>query len=202
MGISIYLEGGGDSAETKAALRLGVSGFLKSLVDLARQRRYRWHVIPCGGRDQAYSAFRDALEQEPHVFNVLLVDSETAVAGSPHAHLQQRDYWDLAAAQEEQVHLMVQCMEAWLLADAEALAEYYNQGFNANAVPRRQNLEEEPKLQVYAALEAATRRTQKGSYGKIRHGGELLKRVSAAKARERCPHCERFFQVLTERLQG
>jgi CRISPR/Cas system CSM-associated protein Csm2 small subunit len=93
-------------------------------------------------------------------------------------------------------------METWLLADPEALEEYYNQGFNSNAVPRRMNLEEESKAQVYAAFELATRQTQKGSYGKIKHGSELLKRVSSVKARERCPHCERFFNILEEMIQA
>ena len=56
---------------------------------------------------------------------------------------------------------MAQCMEAWLVADPEALAEFYDQGFNANALPKRINLEEEPKAQIYVALENATRQTQK-----------------------------------------
>jgi len=156
MEIAIYFEGGGNSAETKAALRLGMSAFLKPLVDLARQRRFRWSITPCGGRAQALSAFTDAMEKEPEKFNLLLVDSEEAVRGAPCAHLQRRDGWNLQAAQENQVHLMAQCMETWLVADPEALAAFYDQGFNQNALPPRNNLEEEPKAQIYAALESAT----------------------------------------------
>jgi len=202
MEIAIYFEGGGNSAETKAALRQGMSAFLKPLVDLARQRCCRWSITSCGGRAQAYDAFLDALEKEPEKFNVLLVDSEAAVASSPRAHLQQRDDWTLSAADEDQVHLMAQCMEAWLVADPEALKEYYAQGFNANALPKRINLEEEPKVQIYAALEAATRQTQKGSYGKIKHASELLKRVSQEKVKNRCSHCERLFTTLAAKIQA
>ncbi len=198
MEIAIYFEGGGNSAETKAALRLGMSAFLKPLVDLARQRRCRWSITSCGGRDRALDAFIDALQKEPDKFNVLLVDSEAAVTAQPRAHLQQRDGWDLNAAPEKQVHLMAQCMEAWLVADPEALADYYKQGFNTNALSNRINLEEEPKVQIYAALEAATRQTQKGNYGKIKHASELLKRVSQAKARKRCRHCDRLFTTLAD----
>jgi Domain of unknown function (DUF4276) len=200
MDIVIYFEGGGNSAESKAALRLGMSGFLKPLVDMARQRRCRWSITSCGGRDQACDAFLDALQNEPQKFNVLLVDSEAAVASLPRAHLQQRDGWNLNGAQEEQVHLMAQCMEAWLVADPEALAAYYDQGFNANALPKRINLEEEPKVQIYAALENATRQTQKGGYGKIKHASVLLKRVSQDKAKKRCAHCERLFTTLTAKI--
>ena len=200
MNITVYFEGGGNSAETKAALRQGMSGFLKPLVDMARQQRSRWSIVSCGGRDEAYEDFCDALEKEPHIFNVLLVDSETGITGSPRAHLQQRDGWDLAAAQEDQVHLMAQCMEAWLVADPEALADYYSQCFNHNALSKRVNLEEEPKAQIYASLEAATRQTQKGSYAKIRHASALLKHVSKEKAKRRCPHCRRFFDTVGGRI--
>jgi len=202
MEIAIYFEGGGNSAETKAALRLGMSAFLKPLVDLARQRRFRWSITSCGGRDQARGAFTDALEKEPGKFNVLLVDSEEAVTASPSAHLEQRDGWNLQGAQEDQVHLMAQCLEAWLVADPEAVAAYYDQGFNGNALPRRTNLEEVPKPQIYAALEAATRQTQKGSYGKIKHASELLKRVKPEKARTRCSHCDRLFTVVAAKIQS
>jgi hypothetical protein len=92
-------------------------------------------------------------------------------------------------------------MEAWLVADPEALADYDKQGFNANALPNRINLEEEPKTQIYAALEAATRPTQKGSYGKIKHASELLKRVSHEKAKTRCSHCDRFFRTVAETIR-
>jgi hypothetical protein len=202
MEIAIYFEGGGNSAETKATLRQGRSAFLKPLVDLARQRRCRWKVISCGARHQAFNAFVDALDKSSEAFNVLLVDSEAAVAALPRAHLQQRDGWNLNAAREDQVHLMVQCMEAWLVADPQALADYYKQGFNANALPRRSNLEEEPKAQVYAALEDATRLTQKGSYGKIKHASELLKKVSPEKVKIRCRHCLRLFTVLATTIES
>lgn len=201
MEIAIYFEGGGNSAETKASLRLGMSAFLKPLVDLARQRRCRWSITSCGGRDQAFDAFLDALAKEPEKFNVLLVDSEAAVASLPRAHLQQRDDWNLHAAHEDQVHLMAQCMEAWLVADPEALADYYAQGFNGNALPKRINLEEEPKVQIYTAIENATRQTQKGSYGKIKHASQLLKRVSQEKAKTRCAHCNRLFETIAARIQ-
>lgn len=202
MEIAVYFEGGGDSAESKALLRQGMSGFLKPLVDQARQRRSRWRIVSCGSRNEAYDDFMNAVHADPHVFNVLLVDSEDAVVvASPRQHLQTRDHWNLNAVTDENVHLMAQCMETWIVADPQALADYYNQHFNVNALPKRGNLEEEPKANVYAALDAATRQTQKGSYKKISHASDLLKRISAATVRARCPHCERLLSVVSEKIQ-
>ena len=202
MEIAIYFEGGGDSAESKAILRQGMSGFLKPLVDQARQRRSRWRVVSCGGRNDAFNDFMNATQVDPHVFNVLLVDSEDAVVvSSPRTHLQTRDHWNLNAVTDEHIHLMVQCMETWLVSDPEALAEYYKQHFNPNPLPQRPNLEQELKPSLYAALDAATRHTQKGAYGKISHGSDLLKRISADKVKARCPHCQLLFNTVAAKIQ-
>jgi hypothetical protein len=97
---------------------------------------------------------------------------------------------------------MAQCMETWLVADLEALEEYYGQKFIRAALPPRQNLEEEPKKRVYAALESATRQTQKGNYGKIKHASQLLARVRQDRARARCSHCDPLFKVVTAKIQS
>jgi hypothetical protein len=41
-GIAVYLEGGGNSTDDKATLRQGMSEFLRSLREAARQRRLHW----------------------------------------------------------------------------------------------------------------------------------------------------------------
>lgn len=74
------------------------------------------------------------------------------------------------------------------------------QGFNWNAVPSRQNLEEEPKQNLFKALERASENTKKGAYQKIRHATELLQRVRPSIVRSRCKHCERFFKTVETRL--
>jgi len=78
--IAIYVEGGGDTAQTSTPFRTGMSAFLKPVLDEVRKKRLLWRVIPCGGRRQTYDAFVDALENEPEALNVLLVDSEEPVA--------------------------------------------------------------------------------------------------------------------------
>ncbi|MBI4624650.1 MAG: DUF4276 family protein [Verrucomicrobia bacterium] len=203
MDIYVYFEGGGQTAEGKAQLRQGMDAFLASLKDLARQRRWRWQLIPCEGRGQTWNAFQNALQVHADSISLLLVDSEDPItAPDPKQHLAQRDNWPMAGMDVNRVHLMAQCMETWIVADPEALAAHYKQGFNTNALPRRQNLEEEAKPAVYRALESATRQTQKGAYVKIKHAAAILPKLDVGKVKERCPHARRFFDTVTGLLNA
>ena len=107
-------------------------------------------------------------------FNVLLVDSEGPVAGSPRAHLEQRDRWTLKGVSDDSIHLMIQVMETWIVADPDSVATYYKQRFLKNALPSALNLEGVGKERIYNALKRATAKTQKGEYHKIDHAADLL----------------------------
>ena len=93
-GIAIYMEGGGDSRDGRAALRIGMDALLKPLKEIARRGRLRWRVVACGGRDAAFKAFRNAANGDDTIV-ALLVDSEGPVAATPAMHLAQRDGWHL-----------------------------------------------------------------------------------------------------------
>jgi hypothetical protein len=200
-GVTIYMEGGGDSKDQKAQLRQGMSQFLAALKDKARAKNWSWKLTPCGGRRAAYEAFLNARRSPADgELIVLLVDSEAPVTtASRAAHLRERpgDGWDLKGVPEAHIHLMVQAMEAWIVADPDTLTTYYGQNFLRNALPTRANLEEEPKADCAKKLSAATRPTQKGEYQKIRHAADLLARISSEKVRTRCPHAETMFSTLS-----
>ena len=132
--------------------------------------------------------------------NVLLVDAEAPVRKSARDHLQDRDNWDLSFASEDAVHLMVQSMEAWIVADAETLASYYGQGFRRRGLPRARNLETVSKADLIRRLGEATEHTRKGRYHKIKHASDLLKRIDANKAKNRCPHCRQLFDTLGKKI--
>ena len=180
--------------------------FLADLKNAVRANRQRWRLVPCGGRRNAYDTFQNARDHaEDGETVVLLVDSEAAVtADTPNEHLRTRrgDGWDLAGVSEDHVHMMVQTVETWIVADPDALTAYYGQGFQANALPARRDLEDEGKAAVTRALERATGRTQKGAYHKIRHAGDLLAVIDPATVRQRCGHCERLFAVLGRAVAG
>ena len=166
---------------------------LNSLKGAARDKAIRWKTVCCGPRNEAFKRFRKAIEDGYDDAVVLLVDAETPVTGSPRDHLQTLDRWELGFAADDAVHLMVQTMETWIVADPETLREYYGQGFNAGALPRRPNLEEVSKADVERSLERATAGTQKGRYHKIRHASDLLQRIDPETVKARCNHCERLF---------
>ena len=198
--VAIYMEGGGDGKGTKAALRQGMDGFLGGLKDAARAKAWRWKLVPCGGRQRAYDTFSNACDHAgKNEIVILLVDAEGPVtASTPVEHLQARpgEGWDLAAVPEERIHLMVQTMETWIVADREALESYYGRYFEGNALPGTADLETVARNAVADALTQATRRTQKGRYHKVRHAADLLARIDPARARARCRHCARLFDAL------
>ena len=199
--ITIYLEGGGDTKNTKSALRRGMDAFLDPVKRKAREKSWHWRLVACGGRNATYQRFRDAVaDARPDEIAVLLVDAEAGVGNStPHEHLHTRDNWDLAFASSETVHLMVQVMETWIIADTDSLAGYYGQGFRANALPATDQLETVKKDMIIGGLHQATRMTQKGPYHKIRHA-DLLRHIDHRKVRQRCPACDGFFSTLETRI--
>ena len=144
--------------------------FLTEIRRACRARNWHWRLVCCGGRDEAYKGFRNARENEDAGIVVLLVDSEDPVrAVNPSDHLTARDGWDLDGVDDNVIHLMVQTMEAWIAADPDALSAYYKQGFQGDALPYHQNLEEVDKNDIAQALDRATQGTQKGKYHKIHH---------------------------------
>lgn len=199
--IAIYMEGGGNSAHRKAALRQGMDEFLVVLKKTFIEKSWNWRLVLCGGRAETFKFFRKAVQQKEHTIVALLVDAEAEVKGSPLAHLKSRDGWDLGVASEEVIHLMVQTMETWIVADPDALTRYYGRGFQRNELPEASNLEIVTKKDVAKALKEATRRTKKGVYQKIDHASDLLQEIDPEKVRKRCPHCARLFDRLLRLIQ-
>ena len=195
-GIAIYMEGGGEGNATKATLRQGMDTFLQPLKEAARAKALPWKLVCCGPRNEAFQRFQNAVNSGDDAVSVLLVDAEGPVNQSARRHLRDRDQWNLSFAPEETIHLMVQAMETWIVADSETLKSYYGQGFRENRLPRATNLESVPKTDVENSLREATERTQKKNYHKIRHAGDLLKLIDVESVKARCDHCQRLFDDL------
>lgn len=196
-GITIFMEGGG-SALGSAAIRQGMGDFLASVRGAAQKKRITWKLVPCGSREDTFARFRDAVVQaRESMAHILLVDAEAVVTGTdPRIHLRNQDGWDLTGVPVDAIHLMVQIMETWIVADPKALTEYYGRGFVEAKLPKRANLEEEPKKRVLDALKDATRRTAKRDYDKIKHAAKLLGRIDPERVQARCRHCKRCFEAL------
>ena len=189
------------------------------------RKRMGWKLIPSGGRDAAYRDFMNAVVQaDDETLCVLLVDSEEHLpsqipkpqnetrkrekqrkltdAVARRDHVRNRDNWNLSDTPPEQIHLMVQCMEAWIVSDREKLADYYGQGFHAASLPDRLHLEDEPKQMLYDKLQRATRNTTKGEYAKIIHASKLLEFIDPRKVAARCPRFATFVAWLNEQIRN
>ncbi|MBP8060074.1 MAG: DUF4276 family protein [Chloroflexi bacterium] len=198
--VKIYVEGGvGDSEALRTACRRGFSQFLEKAGLAGKMPR----VVPCGSRHEAYHSFCTALRQnKKDELPLLLVDSEVEVAPhhGPWPHLHHHDQWQKPAqATEDQAHLMVQCMETWLVADVETLVAYFKQGFNRNPLPRNQDLESVAKADILKALANATRPLKKNAYDKGQHSFALLALIDPDQVRQHCSHADRFIAFLLNR---
>jgi hypothetical protein len=197
--VKIYVEGGGDHNKAlETDCRRGFSEFFEK----AGLRGRMPGVVRCGGRQQAYERFRSAHGQPKRddEIPILLVDSEgTVVESSPWDHVGRRpgDGWERPqGASDDQIHLMVQAMEAWFHADRATLQAYYGQGFRTAALSQRPDIEDIPKADLFGGLQRATRDCQKGEYSKGEHSFQILARTDPARVRMSSPFAERLLNVL------
>ena len=200
MRIKIFVEGGGDRNLLRRECRKGFSNFFSKAGLKGRMPS----VVASGSRREAFDDFRAAVHRPGRYdFIVLLVDSEGPVTTGPWQHLKTRDNWDKPpSAKDDQVHLMVQCMEAWFLADKECLVAYYGNGFNQNALPARQHIENIAKNDVLNGLKNATRSgVSKGEYGKGQHSFDILAQIDPDKVIAASPHARRLVDTLNAKAK-
>jgi hypothetical protein len=200
--VRLYIEGGGVKA-SRVRLRKAFRQFLRELDERARDRGIRLSPEPFGDRQRTFGAFRLALQDRAEAFNVLLVDSEGPVnAASPWTHLKvdSSDNWDNPGAEDKHCHLMVQAMEAWLIADRERLREHYGRGFQEKALSKSPNVEEIPKENLKQSLRNASRKTKKGPYHETKHAPEILATIRPSEVQRKARHCKRLFDTLADEI--
>ena len=197
-GVRVFVEGGGNN---NPALVIEARTAFNKLFERAGLRGQMPRPIPCGGRGCAFDQFVTARKEDGDD-SVLLVDSEGPVAGSsPWAHVRGRkgDGWQRPpGATDEDLHLMVECMEAWLVADRAALRGVFSRGdaLNEKALPARAP-EDIPKADLLAARARAT--AGRDRYDKGSHSFKALEQVDPAALRAACPWADRFFSELERR---
>lgn len=202
--IRVYVEGSGRDKAGVVSLRTAFNSFLRGPREKARRKRINLRPLPRGSRENTFRDFCLALRQYPDALVVLLVDAEAPVrSANPWYHLthDSGDGWRNPGAEDRQCHLMVQTMEAWLIADRDKLAAYYGKEFQVSALPSNTNVEEVSKENLRKALKRATRGTRKGEYHKTKHGPAILAEVRPEEVARRAPHCQRLFDVLAAAIE-
>lgn len=195
--IQIYVEGGGDNNKALASkCRHGFAAFFKKAGFAGRMPT----VVACGARNRAFQEFRRALRNasDTHL-PLLLVDSEGTVASGngPWQHLYVRDNWTKpAGAGDDHVYLMVQCMEAWFLADPDTLANYFGPDFQRDKLPRHTDLAAVDPEGIVEGLRSASRMTSKGKYDKGSHSFDILGLLIPERVRQRCPEARRLIEFM------
>ena len=205
MRITIYVEGGGekkDAKHLKTACRRGFQKFFEK-AGLAGQMP---KVVACGSREQTFRSFQIAVNSaEDDILPLLLVDSEDPVTTTQGAwaHLAKRDSWrQPQGTTGEQAHLMVQCMESWVLADPQRLVGYFGTGFQSNALSKRADIENIPKSDVFSQLASATRNSQKQAYNKGQHSFTLLAEIDPRKVIACSSFAKRLINILSAQSDG
>jgi hypothetical protein len=197
--VKIYVEGGGDHNKSlQTQCREGFRRFFKK----AGLENRMPGVVACGGRSRTYDRFRTSHENAGQDdFPILLVDSEAPVTEADpweHVRLRAGDGWQRpSGASQDQIHLMVQAMEAWFHADKEKVQEYFGQGFHVASLKQRPDIDNIPKADLFAGLQAATRGClKKGEYSKGQHSFEILALINPEKVRAASAHAGRLLNTL------
>jgi hypothetical protein len=204
--VKLFVEGGGDSKALRTECREAFNSWLRS-AGLQKFPR----IVASGGRGQAYSDFKTALANGEAA--MLLVDSEDEVAAAnqvgepenwlPWSHLKARDDWDRPANSADlDCHLMVECMENWILGDPGALKNFFGQGFNDNLLPAAHpSLEAVSKAKMLDGLKAASAKCKtKDPYGKGPHSFKILKLINAHLIIDKAPWAKRFADEMKKRF--
>ena len=198
----LIIEGGSKGANSKNAQirsREGVTEFLTKAGLSGRLPR----IILSGPRSEALKHFcLEVKSNSDGGFIALLIDSEEPVVDSdqPWVHIQRFDQFSRPfKVSDEQLFLMVTCMETWLVADRDTLKDFFGEDFQPTALPSLTNLETKSRDAVQQSLGNATRQCKK-QYRKGECSFELLGKANPAELEKHLPSVQRFVTILRTRL--
>ncbi len=199
MSAYIYIEGGGDSKEIRTRCREG----FRRLLERCGFRGKMPRLVACGGRGATFDDFVTAhASAKAGDYVALWVDSEDPMADIKKAweHIKDRDNWDAPAdSDDEQVLLMVTCMETWIVTDRTTLRSHFGALLQTSSLPALTNMESRKRGSVQDALAQASRNC-KNAYTKGRRSFEILGKIKPAALREHLPSFVRCERILGEKL--
>lgn len=199
VGARIYIEGGGDAKDLHARCRQAFASLLRKMGFEGRMPR----LVACGGRGQTYKDFCTAMsDRRDEAWVAMWVDSEEPMQDNEAAweHLSSVDRWIRpTGAAEDDVLLMVTCMETWIVADRQSLSKRYGADLRESALPPLDGLESRSRQEVQDALERATTGHQH-AYRKGRRAFTLLAEINPDTVQAHCTSLARCRRILDGRL--
>jgi len=199
--ITIYVEGGSPGG-LSSNCREGFRKFLEKAGFKGQMPK----VVACGSRSEAYKRFKTAVSQSGGGDSpLLLVDSEEPIAVAPWLHVLQRvgDGWEQPpGAKDDHLHLMVQMMEAWFLADVPALKAYFGPKFQEGKLPKNNSIESISKDDIESSFTASVQDCPKKTYKKGRDSFEILGKIDPQLVAEKSRHAQRFLDHLKQLMEA
>lgn len=188
--------------EGHRSLKQGLREFFQKLVGDTSLIK----LIP--GADRPLRDFFKGLRSDPDVHHMLLMDADTLFeqfgSGQPSELIKKRGDWrNDAQVSDDQLHFMVQLMEAWFFVDRSVLLNFYgSSGLLIDSLPKRKNSEDISKSEIVACLKRATENTSKGKYHKTAHAPTLLANLDPKLfTKHTAPRAKHFLDTLTQKLQ-
>jgi hypothetical protein len=195
----IFLEGGGDSEVLRSRCRQG----FRTLLERCGLDTRKFRLIARGGRNSVYDDFKTAHESAPPPdFVAMLIDSEDPIRHleKPWTHLATRDGWSKPkGADDDQVLLMVTCMETWIVTDHKALEAHFGAALQQSALPALSKMETRARDAVQKGLVRATRNC-KNAYAKGKRSFEILGKLDPEALAKHLPSFARVRRILDEKL--
>jgi len=199
--VRLYVEGGPKGTHADGLRRLKNS--LKQHFMRLDPRLRSLDVSPCGSTDETIRDYAHAVREcVANCTPALLVDSDAPVLASPAEHLGQK----LSSAKvpkgaRQDLFLMVQCMEAWLVTDQVALEKCYGSSMKTVQLPPNPDIEAVQKQDIFAALNSAARGTPTRHYHKVRDGARILAELRPESVAGRSKHARALHKFLRESVQ-
>lgn len=199
MNAKIYLEGGGDSKDLGIRCREGFRKLLEKCGFEGRMPR----LVRSGSRKEAFEDFKTAHRNAgAGDYVAMLIDSEDRMTDieQPWPHLKTRDDWEQPVdTVDEQVLLMVACMETWVATDRTALRSHYGSDLQESGLPSLADMESRDRHAIQNAIKHATRNCS-NAYRKGKRSFNILGKLDPDILGRHLPSFVRMRRILREKL--
>lgn len=199
MSATIIIEGGGDDRDLHIRCRDGFRNLLIKCGFSGRMPR----LVAGGGRQQTIDKFATKVKYgKPGDYIAMIIDSEDPVEdiNRPWIHLCERDKCTKPEETDDnQVLLMVTCMETWIMVDRVAMCNHYGSKLQESALLAIDKIEHRGRQVVQEALFHATRNCT-NSYKKGKRSFRILSELNPQELERHLPSFRRLKKILNEKL--